>query len=221
MGMIKDTPFKNKLLTIKAETAGHHTPLPDEEISRVKLAIPKIEEEDIRLYFGLLAYTGMRREEIMGLHWEDVDLRHGTAYVRCTVTYPDRSKPVIQYSAKSRSSIRPVILPDPLLIIMRPLAKKSGFLFGDKEPWCYSTMSRRFRKGQKILQISNFCNHDFRTTYGTQLKESGLTSAQVADLMGHADTRMVETVYARAREEGIQKRRSDLNKLNMPYAAFE
>ena len=82
-------------------------------------------------------------------------------------------------------------------------------------------MSRRFRKGQKILQISNFCNHDFRTTYGTQLKESGLTSAQVADLMGHADTRMVETVYARAREEGIQKRRSDLNKLNMPYAAFE
>ena len=27
----------------------------------------------------------------------------------------------------------------------------------------------------------------------------------------HADTRMVETVYARAREEGIQKRRSDLN----------
>ena len=84
---------------------------------------------------------------------------------------------------------------------MRPIAKPSGFLFGGEAPWCYSTMTGRFRKGQKLLQISGSGNHDFRTTYGTQLKESGMTSAQVADLMGHADTRMVETVYARAREE--------------------
>lgn len=59
-------------------------------------------------------------------------------------------------------------------------------------------MTRRFRKGQKLLQVSGYGNHDFRTTYGTQLKESGMTCAQVADLMGHADTHMVETVYARA-----------------------
>lgn len=67
---------------------------------------------------------------------------------------------------------------------MRPIAKPSGFLFGGEAPWCYSTMTRRFRKGQKLLQISGYGNHDFRTTYGTQLKESGMTSAQVADLMG-------------------------------------
>ena len=47
-----------------------------------------------------------------------------------------------------------------------------------------------------------------------------MTSAQVADLMGHADTRMVETVYARAREEGIKKRRGDLEKMNKQYAVL-
>ena len=52
------------------------------------------------------------------------------------------------------------------------------------------------------------------------LKENGMTSAQVADLMGHADTRMVETVYARAREEGIKKRRGDLEKMNKQYAVL-
>ena len=48
-----------------------------------------------------------------------------------------------------------------------------------------------------------------------------MTSAQVADLMGHADTRMVETVYARTREEGIQKRRVDIEKLNALFTITE
>ena len=47
-----------------------------------------------------------------------------------------------------------------------------------------------------------------------------MTSAQVADLMGHADTRMVGTVYARAREEGIKKRHGDLEKMNKQYAVL-
>lgn len=37
------------------------------------------------------------------------------------------------------------------------------------------------------------------------MKEYGKTSAEVADLMGHADTRMVERVYARTRHEGVMK----------------
>lgn len=50
------------------------------------------------------------------------------------------------------------------------------------------------------------------------MKESGMSSALVADMMGHADTRMVETVYARTREEGILKQRTYLNELNEKYA---
>ena len=53
--------------------------------------------------------------------------------------------------------------------------------------------------------MTSYDNHDWRATFATQLKESGLSSAQVADLLGHADTRMVETVYATARKEGILK----------------
>lgn len=40
--------------------------------------------------------------------------------------YPARSKPVIQYSAKSEHSIRPILLPEPLIQIMKPLRKEKA-----------------------------------------------------------------------------------------------
>lgn len=67
------------------------------------------------------------------------------------------------------------------------------------------------KKGTRI-------NHDRGAAHGIQLKESGLTSAQVADLLGHADTRMVETVYARSRKAGILKYKYAVEALDLPVA---
>ena len=77
-----------------------------------------------------------------------------------------------------------------------------------------SSFERMYRKVFKSLGISGYNNHDWRTTFGTQLKEAGITSAQVADLMGHADTRMVEKTYAPTRHESIMKHKNTLERIN-------
>lgn len=119
MGIIPDSPIKNRLLQIKAEQSGHHKVLPDALIAKVKQKIPTLEDPEFRLYFALLAYTGMKREEILGLHWEDVELDTGTAYVRWTVTYPNQNHPVVPNSVKSKRSIRPVLRPGRFFIVPR------------------------------------------------------------------------------------------------------
>ena len=48
--------------------------------------------------------------------------------------------------------------------------------------------------------------------------ESGISAKQVADLLGHADTRMVETVYARRRHSGVMKHSDLINQLNSSFA---
>ncbi len=48
----------------------------------------------------------------------------------------------------------------------------------------------------------------------TQAKESGQTSAQVADLLGHKDTRMVEKIYARTRHHSVMKQLEAIERLN-------
>ena len=215
--LVNDNPIKKSLLTNDGEASGHHTALLDNEVIDVKKAIPLLENEQQRLYMGFLAYTGMRREEIVGLGWEHIHLDDGYGCIRRTVTYPDGKNTVIRDCAKTKYSIRDFIIPDPLIDILRPCIKESGYVIHGRDPnkpASLSTVKRLYRQAFKLLGISNYNNHDWRTTFGTQLKEAGMTSAQVADLMGHADTRMVETVYATARHEGIMKHKNALNAMN-------
>ena len=75
MNLVKDNPIKTALLSNEGEESGHHTALHDKDVIRIKNAIPKIENEQERLYMGLLAFTGLRREEIVGLGWEHLNLK--------------------------------------------------------------------------------------------------------------------------------------------------
>ena len=103
--------------------------------------------------------------------------------------------------------------------ILRPCVKESGFVCGDEEPWTWTVLDNIKNRAYKKLKIKGFSNYDFRSTFGTQLKESGLSSAIVADLMGHSDTRMVETVYARRRHSGIMKQLDAVEAINSGITA--
>lgn len=223
MKLITDTPFKKTLLRNPGAPAGHHQALSDLDFDRIKMAIPLLQDERQRLYMGLLVYAGgARKEELCGLRWEHLHFEGGYGEMKMTVTYPKNGKPIIRHCGKTRKSLRTFIIPPPLKDILLPLAKESGFICHGRnpdEPMSHKTMQRTYTEAFKLLGIKGkYNNHDFRATFGTQLKENGVSSAIVADLMGHSDTRMVETVYARTRHEGIMKQRSIIEALNRPCA---
>ena len=221
MKVIQESPFKSKLLSNNGKPAGHHKPLPDEEVDRVKREVPLLANEQQRIYMGFLIYTGLRREEILGLGWEHLNMAEGYGVVQRVSVYPNNSHPVIKNTPKTKHSQRTFILPQPLLDILAPVENKTGFIIHGENPEdaiAMSSFGKMYRNAFKKLGIAEYNNHDWRTTFGTQLKEAGMTSAQVADVMGHADTRMVETVYAPRRHEGIMKHKNTLERLNQQYA---
>ncbi len=197
------TPFKNHLLKIRAERGTHHKALPDEEIDRVKREIPLLEDDEIRLYFAVLAYTGMRREEIMGLRWENIDLEKGVAYVRCTVTYPGTTRRLFRITQRRRIRFAGHSSCSAGSDFESRCRRKAVTYMAAKNRGAIRDSAADMKRENGFCALSGSITTIFRTTYGTQLKESGMSSALVADMMGHADTRMVETVYARTREEGI------------------
>ena len=220
MQIIQGSPFKVKLLKNNGKPAGHHKALPDDEVDRVKREIPLLPTEQQRLYMGLLVYTGLRREEILGLGWKHIDFQNCCGSVERVVVYPDNNHPVIKDQPKTKSSERPFIIPQPLLEILRQADHEAEFIIhgeNPNSPMAMSSFTKMYTKAFHTLRIDQYNNHDWRTTLGTQLKEAGMTSAQVADILGHADTRMVETVYARRRHEGVMKHKDTLDLLNQDY----
>ena len=221
MKLVDDTPFKMALLTIQAKEAGHHEAISDEIVDRVKRAVAELTDTRQRLYMGLLVYTGMRREEIAGLRWEHIHLAKRYGEVAQVVVYPNGAEAVIRSQTKTKSSRRHFIIPEALAEILEPEQQLSGYIIHGNDPEApapFSTLRRTYQAAFKTLELSGICdNHDWRATYGTQLKEANLSSAQVADLLGHADTRMVEKIYAVTRHEGIMKQKDLVNALN-PYA---
>ena len=109
----------------------------------------------------------------------------------------------------------------PLKMLLAPFVREDGYVIRGENtdsPASFSTAQRTYRKAFKTLGLTGkYNNHDWCTTFGTQLKEFGMSSATVADLMGHADTRMVETIYARTRHEGVMKQQETLDKMNEGY----
>ncbi len=213
MGYIKDTPFKSTLLRIRAEEGGHHNALADEEIADIEEKIPLLKDEEELLYMTLLVFMGLRPEEVYGLQWQDLCLEQNYGQVKRVVVHPNKSKAFVD-TPKTASSSRTFLITSKPQAILMAVRKESGYILGGEKPWCYSRTQRVKRKAFEHLGIKGYTPYDFRTTFATRAKESGQTSAQVADLLGHKDTRMVERIYARTRHQSVMKQLDVIERLN-------
>lgn len=218
MNLISDSPVKNKLLKNNGEDSSHHKAMLPAEYAEIRKKALSLRNPRHQLYACLLAYTGMRIEEILGLKWELINLDGGYCIVQEVVTYPDKSLPFVDPNPKTESFARTVILPPPVVDVFRKHAKPSGFVLSagrnSQEAMPYVTYQRMYRETFRELGIyGRYTNHDFRASYATWLKESGVEISSAADLMGHKDTRMMSRVYAPTRHESIIAHQNLINSL--------
>ncbi len=213
LGYIKDTPFKSTLLRIRAEEGSHHNALTDEEIADIEEKIPLLKDEEELLYMTLLVFMGLRPEEVYGLQWQDLCLEQNYGQVKRVVVHPNKSKAFVD-TPKTTSSSRTFLITSKPQAILMAVQKESGYILGGEKPWCYSRTQRVKRRAFEHLGITGYTPYDFRTTFATRAKEIGQTSAQVADLLGHKDTRMVERIYARTRHQSVMKQLDVIERLN-------
>lgn len=204
MRLIDDNPVKNTLLKNPGEPSDHHKALSVAESKRVFRETPSLSNEQERLYMALLVYTGMRKEEILGLRWEDINFPETYAEIKQAVTYPTNNHPCIG-KPKTKKSKRTVPLVPPLMEVLESVRKETGYVLGGDQPLCYSTAYRIRHRAFEKLNIVGYDNHDFRANMATVLREYGMSESKISEVLGHADTRMVYTVYAPSRHEGVMK----------------
>lgn len=162
------------------------------------------DDEWFALWF-LLATTGMRRGEALGLRWPDVDLERGCLAVRRTVISISGR---IEWSEPKSARGRRVVALDPATAeVLRSWGPGDGLVFcgGDGSPLDPTAVSKRFVRLVADSGLPRIRLHDLRHTHATLALQAGVNPKIVSERLGHATVAFTLDVYSHALQHLQQK----------------
>jgi integrase len=179
------------------------------EIAEMQQLVAALQLRERVLVF-LDMVTGLRRGELAGLKWEDVDFQK--LHLNVTRSFVDRH----EGKCKTEASRKPVPMDEAVMRDLLEWHKQTQF----KKPsdWVFATNSNRagMKRGQQPLWLSSVMRyhiqpvakrlgiqkhvswHTFRHTYSTILKANGEDVKVVQELLRHASARITLDVYSQA-----------------------
>lgn len=163
-------------------------------------------------YISLAADTGLRRGELCGLQWGDIDFRAGNVTVRRNLQYTPAAG-VYETSPKN-GKVRVVDVGADVLDLLRQLRAKqaesciSRWCFtqeGTGEPMHPQSPTRYFKKFGERYGVKDFHPHKLRHSSASIAITSGADVVSVSERLGHSDTAVTLRMYAHANEESIRR----------------
>ncbi|MGE0065839.1 MAG: tyrosine-type recombinase/integrase [Dehalococcoidia bacterium] len=145
-------------------------------------------DED-RAVFATALYAGLRRGEIKGLRWCDVDFEEGL--IRVERGWDDVAGPI---APKSRSGRRRVPLSRPLRVLLAehrlrrgsPAGEELVFGRGGGKPLEAEWATKRARKAWKAAGLAPIGLHECRHTYASFMIAAGINAKALSTYMGHS-----------------------------------
>ncbi|MBS4204036.1 site-specific integrase [Bacillus sp. FJAT-49754] len=168
-----------------------------------------------RIFVSLALATGLRRRELLGLEWSNVDLEKGVITINQTITRGKSGKPIIK-KPKTKKTIRIISLPDSIVeelgafqlhwkkekMKMRDqwIEEKHEWLFCNEDgthfyPTTPTTWWRRFINSSGIRFIRL---HELRHTSATLLINQGVHAKIISKRLGHSGIRITMDTYGHA-----------------------
>jgi integrase len=192
--------------------------------TQAQVLINAAKETSLEALLTLAVTTGMRRGELLGLHWEDVDLRSGFLHVRRTLSHFSGSG-FVEGDPKTKSSRRKVLLPTIAIEALkahRSRQEQAKAQAGEK--WrehhlvfCTAVgnylhaeiVRRHFHDLLKKAGLPPMRFHDLRHSAATILLIMGVHSKVVQELLGHSTITMTIDTYSHLlpslQQEAVEK----------------
>ena len=160
----------------------------------------------------VFATTGMRRGEVLGLRWSDVDLANRRLTIRQTVTMVG-DRPEVG-TPKTAAGTRVVSIDDGTVSALKAWKKAQNaerLLMGegwqgtttglvatepDGTPLHPQTLTRRFHSATKRAGVRCIRLHDVRHSYATAALSAGVPVKVLSQRLGHADIAITLRTYA-------------------------
>ena len=164
-----------------------------------------------RAFFYLIAYSGFRRSEMLGLEWKDIDFEHNVISVRRTSNYT-AERGTYTDTTKTKRSQRTLKIAQPIMDLLCQLKEEQdneALRLGDK----WVDTDRLFTKwdGREMNNqtpygwLKEFCEkndlpfyglHSFRHFTASSLISAGLDVTTVSGALGHSNSGTTLNVYS-------------------------
>ena len=175
--------------------------LPSEVIFQIISDISALPLTQRRL-MALLLFTGMRRGEVLGLRWEDIDLDKGFIEVRRNATYPHNQATVT--TPKTVNGFRSLPIYAQLLDLLAPIKVKGYVVGGLKTPISLTSYRWMFEKIRKAVNLHDATAHVFRHSYLTMMDEAGVDPKTLQYIAGHGNYSFTMNRYVHGRKKAAQ-----------------
>ena len=149
------------------------------------------------MYYIELA-TGLRRGELLGLKWRDIDLEQGIIHVRRQISRIDGE--IVEAPLKTKNSYRSVSIGQDAVEILKEQQRKtnSEYVFpsptgGPISPDSVLKMLHRVLKRAGLPEIRF---HDMRHTFATMALQNGVDIKTVSGMLGHYSAGFTLDTYA-------------------------
>lgn len=174
-----------------------------------------------------LALCGLRRGEIAGLRWSDVDVAGKTVSIANNrVSAGGRT---VENDPKSATSRRTLPLPDRMVSVLKAAkARQAGerlavgadyglgtYVVSNEagEPYSPAVLSRYWRDAVKAAGVRHIKLHAARHTCATLMHLQGVPVAVIAAWIGHKDASLTMRLYAHSQDTALKAAGDTLNRV--------
>ena len=183
-------------------------------------AVLRAADKDRCGHLWYLALSGLRRGEIAGLRWSDIDFDAGTITVaRSRVELGGGPTTVVESEPKTKASRRTLPLDEGLLAVLRRASARyaqerlalgaahadSGYVACTEagQPYTPGALTHMWRKLATTASVRPIRLHDARHSCGTALHLRGVPLAVIAKWLGHANPAITARIYAHSQDEAL------------------
>ena len=151
-------------------------------------------------FFYVEVMTGLRRGEICGIKWSDINFDEGTLCIKRSVGRVKNGSITIG-ETKTTAGERKIILPPSVLTLLEEKQADAinewvfPHYMNPSDPLHPDTAYRKLKTILKNVELPLIRFHDLRHTFATQATQGGVDAKTLAGILGHTDASFTLDTY--------------------------